>query len=335
MENYQGINKFKRIKDSFDRVHNYLRLSLTDRCNLRCSYCMPSIPEFVSHKKLLSADELETLVSVFNDMGVSKIRLTGGEPLVRKDFQEIVERIVQFKASLHITTNGYYIDRYIDLISKNFTSINISLDTLSPEKFKLISQKNLFNQIWNNIDLALTKNIPTKLNVVVVKDSNHDEINDFAELTLKYPLDIRFIEYMPFKGNDWKISQTYTSQEMLRDIQQKHKIEFLGRSSNQTAERYKLKDSKGSIGFISTVSHPFCKQCNRIRVTADGKLKNCLFGSDEYDLIPFLERPHLLKNEILRAFSLKHFAHGGKHSLNGACLENKQSDNRCMTAIGG
>lgn len=335
MENYQGVTKYKRIKDSFGRVHNYLRLSLTDRCNLQCSYCMPSTPEFVSSKKLLSADELETLVSLFTDMGVSKIRLTGGEPLVRKDFSEIAERITQFKTSLHITTNGYHIDRYIDVITKSFDSINISLDTLSSDRFEAISHKNYFNKIWDNIQLALSKNIPTKLNVVVVRGSNHDEINRFAELTLKFPLDIRFIEYMPFRGNDWSISQTYTSQEMLRDIQRKYKVEFVGRSENETAEKFKLKNSKGSFGFISTVSHPFCKQCNRIRITADGKLKNCLFGSEEYDLVPFLNDPFSLKNEIIKAFYHKQFAHGGNRFLNGSCLEHKQSDNRCMTAIGG
>lgn len=335
MEKNQGVNKFKRIKDSFARVHNYLRLSLTDRCNLRCSYCMPSIPEFVSHKKLLSADELETLVSAFTEMGVIKIRLTGGEPLIRKDFREVVERIAQFKTSLHLTTNGYYIDRYIDLISRNFNSVNISLDTLSAEKFEAISQKNHFDQIWNNIDLTLTKNIPTKLNVVVVRNINHNEINDFAELTIKYPLEIRFIEYMPFKGNEWKIYQTYTSQEMLNDIQQKHKVEFLGRMKNETAEKFKLKDSIGSFGFIGTVSHPFCKDCNRIRVTADGKLKNCLFSTEEYDLVPFLKNSNSLKSEVIRAFSYKHFTRGGNHLLNGTCLINNQPENRCMTSIGG
>ena len=140
---------------------------------------------------------------------------------------------------------------------------------------------------------------------------------------------------MPFKGNEWKISQTYTSQEMLSDIQQKHKVEFLGRTNNETAEKFRLKDSKGSFGFISTVSHPFCKGCNRIRVTADGKLKNCLFGTEEYDLIPFLKNSNNLKNEVIRAFSYKHFSRGGNHLLNGACMENKQNDSRCMTSIGG
>lgn len=157
MEKGQRVNKYKRIKDSFSRVHNYLRLSLTDRCNLRCSYCMPSKPEFVSKKKLLSANEIETLASVFTNMGVNKIRLTGGEPLVRNDFREIVEKIAKFNSSLHITTNGFYIDNHIKLLKENFSSINISLDTLKPERFKLITQSKHFHHIWNNIELVLSK----------------------------------------------------------------------------------------------------------------------------------------------------------------------------------
>ncbi|MBA7517084.1 GTP 3',8-cyclase 1 [subsurface metagenome] len=335
MEKEQRNNKLIKVKDSFGRIHNYLRLSLTDRCNLRCSYCMPAKPEFMPGENLLNANEIEKLVSLFVELGINKIRLTGGEPLIRKDFREIAEKISQFNASLHLTTNGFYLDDHIEHIAKYFSSVNISLDTLKPGRFLKISQKEDFSRIHKNIDLALSKGIRTKLNVVVIREMNHDEIIDFIKLTLINPIEVRFIEFMPFKGNHWNIAHTYTSREMLLDIKKNYEIVFLGRGSQETSERFRVVDSAGSFGFISTVSHPFCSQCNRIRITADGKLKNCLFGREEYDLFPLLGNSSQLKRTIYNAFSAKHFARGTSSSISHSCLKDSYSHNRCMTAIGG
>jgi cyclic pyranopterin phosphate synthase len=296
---------------------------------------MPSWSDFKVGEYLLNAGEIETLASAFVDMGVTKIRLTGGEPLMRKDFSGIAERISKLNTSLHITTNGFYIDRYIDLLAARFNSINISLDTLKPERFTAITRRGYFSRVMNNLALVLEKNMETKLNVVVIKHTNHDEIKDFVRLTLHHPVEVRFIEFMPFRGNQWNESRTYTAQEMLRDIKQDYDVGKLGISSHDTAEKYRVNGAKGSFGFISTVSHPFCSRCNRIRITADGKLRLCLFGDKEYDLKPFLRNLNELQNFITDVFALKNYKHGGITSIADSCAENMHSNDRCMTAIGG
>lgn len=323
------------LTDNFGRKYNYLRLSLTDRCNLRCSYCMPSQPVFMPDKNILDGEEIDKLTSTFVALGIRKVRLTGGEPLIRKDFDSIVKKISRYNASLHLTTNGYYLDKHILILKKYFSSINISLDTLQKDKFIYITQRNALEQILRNIDLCLQKEIPVKLNVVVKRNFNHDELGEFMLLTRDFPVEVRFIEFMPFRGNQWKLEDTFSHQEIILSLKEKFPIEAIQKNQNETAEKYRVKDWPGQIGIISTVSKPFCESCNRLRITAEGKLKNCLFGLKEYDLRPYLNNQESLEKNILESLGEKHLAHGGLDPLTQNSETSGYDQNRCMTSIGG
>lgn len=218
MEREQEMNSEKYLTDGFGRKHDYLRLSLTDRCNLRCSYCMPSQPVFLPNKKLLTTDEISVLTATFVSLGIGKIRLTGGEPLLRKDFDQITERISQLNVSLHLTTNGYFLNDHIDTLSHHFSSINISLDTLQKDQFSQITHRKAFERTLRNIELCLGKELIIKLNVVVIRNINHKEIVDFVKLTREYPIEVRFIEFMPFRGNRWKLADTFSQNEIIETI---------------------------------------------------------------------------------------------------------------------
>ena len=324
------------LTDKFGRVHDYLRISLTDQCNLRCSYCMPVNPVFMPKDRLMSASEIELLASTFVQLGIKKIRLTGGEPLFRKDFDDILKRLARLNVPINITTNGYYLNEHINLIKKNIHSVNISLDTLKPEKFRLITQRNAFERTLENIDLALSHNIRTKINVVLVKNINDEEIPDFIRLTLRYPVEVRFIEFMPFKGNKWQLEQTFSRNEILDRIRNSFIIEPLIGEKHQTSEDFRVIHAHGTFGIISTVTKPFCDSCNRIRITADGKLKNCLFGLDEFDLRPYLKDAVALEQIIRKGILQKHRQYGGHPPMNIPKAEKyTYADNRTMTAIGG
>ncbi len=321
--------------DNYGRRHNYLRFSLTDRCNLRCSYCMPSHPVFMPNKKLMTAKEISILTSVFVSLGINKIRLTGGEPLLRKDFDSIVEMISYNNVSLHLTTNAYFLDKHINTLHKHFSSINISLDSLRKERFIEITQRNALEKTLRNIDLCLKEELKIKLNVVVRRNVNHDEIADFVLLTRDYPVEVRFIEFMPFQGNQWKLEDTYPHEEIIKTLQRLYPIESIQKDPDQTAEKYKVKDWQGHIGIISTVSKPFCENCNRIRVTSEGKLKTCLFGLKEYDLKPYLNDAVSLKQFISQSLHEKHYSYGGHTPLAEDNVPLSYYKNRSMTAIGG
>ncbi len=329
------MNENGEMKDKFGRIHNYLRLSLTDRCNLRCSYCMPVDPVFLPRKSVLQPNEILLLAKRFVELGVNKIRLTGGEPLVRKDFPEIVNGLSKLPVTLHLTTNGYYIDQYIDLIRETMRSVNVSLDTLRPERFQAITQRNAFARTLNNIDRLLAVNIPTKINVVVVRDVNDDEIPDFVNLTRHFPLDIRFIEFMPFQGNRWNLSQTFKQAEILERISQTHTIAPLEAKPNETSRNYRIDHHEGRFGIISTVSDPFCGDCNRIRITADGKLKNCLFSERETDLRSLIDSPERFHAAVRQSIQKKAYSYGGKIPMQNKLSESEYNQNRTMTAIGG
>jgi cyclic pyranopterin phosphate synthase len=193
----------KMIVDKYNRVHNYLRISLTDNCNLRCFYCMPEEEyEFTPASKLMQKDEIETLSKIFVGLGVNKIRLTGGEPLVRKDAGEIIKTLSKLPVKLTITTNGSRLHEFADILDESGVhTLNISLDTLQPEKFQLITRRDQFERVYENIQLLLKRNFHVKVNMVVMKGLNDNELNDFVEWTKHQPVHVRFIEFMPFTGN--------------------------------------------------------------------------------------------------------------------------------------
>jgi GTP 3',8-cyclase len=326
------------IVDSFGRVHTYLRISLTDKCNLRCNYCMPQEDmQFMPSAWLMTAAEIETLARIFVDMGVQKIRLTGGEPLVRKDVGTIIEALGQLPTSLTLTTNAVFIEQYLETLKKaGVKSLNISLDTLIEERFRSITRRDHFTKTLANVRLLLAEGFSVKLNMVVMKDVNVEEVNDFVRLTLTEPnLHVRFIEFMPFNGNQWDFSRIVSYEELLSRISEEFLFAPLPGEENDTARTFRVAGGQGTFGIISTITNHFCAGCNRIRLTADGKLKNCLFDTSEVDLLTPLRRGEDVRTIIYDHFQRKHFAHGGHSDFTDKNAKAEYEQNRRMISIGG
>ena len=325
------------IKDTFGRIHDYLRISLTDNCNLRCFYCMPEEKyAFAPASKLMQVDEIETIAKLFVEHGVKKIRLTGGEPLFRKDAPKILKSLGKLDIELAITTNGIRVDEMLtELLEANIKSINISLDTLIPEKFLQITRRDLFQRVRNNIDLLLQHNIRVKINVVIMKGLNDDEILDFIALTKHNNIEVRFIEFMPFSGNRWTSNQVFTLHEILLKVSSKYDVIPVQAEPNDTSTRYRIDGHKGSFAVISTMSQPFCDTCNRMRLTADGKLKNCLFSKDETDLLGALRSGEDILPLIEQTMMAKAKALGGQFSGIFEDIDASKLENRSMITIGG
>ena len=325
------------IIDNFGRVHNYLRISLTDNCNLRCFYCMPEEEyAFTPHTKLMQVEEIGQLAKLFVDHGVTKIRLTGGEPLVRKDAPEIIRTLSQLPVELTMTTNGIRIDDMLpQILEAGFSSINISLDTLQPDKFFRITRRDYFDRVRRNIDLLLEKQVQTKLNVVVMKGLNDDEILDFVELTRLYPIEVRFIEFMPFSGNRWSSNQVLTLNEILERIGSAYEIEPIPPKPNDTSKPFAIAGHMGKIAVISTMTAPFCESCNRMRLTADGKLKNCLFSKEETNLLSALRDGQDVLPLIQQSIRSKAESLGGQLTKDFKDIETDSLKNRSMITIGG
>lgn len=325
------------ITDTFGRIHDYLRISLTDNCNLRCFYCMPDEKyAFAPAAKLMQPDEIETIAKLFVSHGVKKIRLTGGEPLVRKDAPVIIDKLGKLGIELAITTNGVRINEMMDnLVSAQVKTINISLDTLDTEKFKKITRRDLFQKVRDNISLLIQNNFRVKINVVLMKGLNDDEILDFIEMTRDSQIEVRFIEFMPFSGNRWTSNQVFTLEEILAEVQSQYDIFAIEPEAHDTAKKFKIPDFAGNFAVISTMTAPFCSSCNRIRLTADGKLKNCLFSKGETDLLSALRRGEEIMPLIEGTIKAKHKALGGQFSGVFQNIDTSTLDNRSMITIGG
>ncbi|KAI9451196.1 GTP cyclohydrolase subunit MoaA [Russula earlei] len=323
--------------DSFNRIHTYLRISLTDNCNLRCFYCMPEEEyAFMPSARLMQAHEIETLAKIFVDLGVTKIRLTGGEPLVRKDAGAIIRSLAQLPVTLTLSTNGIRLQEHLPAIkAANITSINISLDTLKASQFRFITRRDNFQQVWDNIHLLIQQGIHVKVNAVAMKGINDQEIHDFVEWTKHTPVHVRFIEFMPFSGNQWSSNKVFTWQEILQLIESKYTIERLQDEEHDTAKHYRVPGHAGTFAVISTMSAPFCSTCNRMRLTADGKMKNCLFSKGEIDLLQALRKGEDVKSLIIASISQKAAERGGQFVNDFTQLQSTAIENRSMIAIGG
>ena len=328
------------LQDTFGRKHGYLRISITEHCNLRCTYCMPEDGISLTPKShLMTADEIVDIAQTFVNLGITKIRLTGGEPLVRKDAKDIILRIGKLGVNLTITTNGILVANFIETFKEaGIKTVNISIDSLVKDKFNQITRREYFDIVQKNIDLLLKEKFNVKLNIVLIKSFNNNEILDFIELTKSKSVQVRFIEFMPFSGNQWDKSKLVSYAEIMEIIQSEYKlseIERLQDSPNDTAKNFKINSHQGSFAIISSVTNPFCSTCNRIRLTADGKLKNCLFSNSETSLldvlragesiIPLIEQ-NLLSKKAVRA--------GMDDDLK---FQNPElfSQNRSMITIGG
>ena len=300
--------------DSFGRTHTYLRISLIDTCNFACTYCfIGSKPHKQAQHHLMQADEIETLASIFVSMGINKIRLTGGEPLLRKDVPDILSRLQKFDSELTLTTNGYLLDHHIDALkAAGVKSLNVSLDTFQPERFKKITGFDGSEKVLHHIHLLLHEGFDVKLNVVLMRGQNDDEALDFIRFTKDLPVHIRFIEYMPFSANHWQQDVMISSEELLDRIQMHFDIIKLEDDVHDTSRKYKVTGYAGDFGMISTVTEPFCEGCNRIRLTADGKLRNCLFAQTDTDLLTPLRSGEDVRPLILANIASKAAQYGGQ-----------------------
>ena len=325
------------LTDKYNRIHNYLRISLTDNCNLRCFYCIPEEDyKFAPSSKLMRADEIESIAATFVKLGVNKIRLTGGEPLVRKDADKIIRSLAKLRVTLTLTTNGTRLHEFTDVLKEaNVRSVNISLDTLNPEKFNLITRRNNFERVWKNIHSMVEQGIHVKVNVVAMKGLNDDEINDFVRWTKDTPVHVRFIEFMPFSGNKWSSNKVLTWQQILQIIETEYSFLPLKGELNDTSKKYIVPGYEGTFAVISTMTSPFCSTCNRMRLTADGKMKNCLFSKDETDLLSALRNGEDIEPLIRASVSSKAKELGGQFVNNFEELHADEIKNRSMIAIGG
>ncbi|SFW59806.1 cyclic pyranopterin phosphate synthase [Sinomicrobium oceani] len=325
------------IKDTYHRTHDYLRISLTDVCNLRCFYCMPEEDyDFTPESRLMQVDEITRIARTFVDMGVTKIRLTGGEPLARKDAAEILKQLSDLPVTLTMTTNATLLHRYMDILEGcGVRSLNISLDTLKPEKFLWITRRKQFRLAMDNIHEAVRRGFHVKINAVIMKGLNDNELLDFVSWTRDYPVHVRFIEFMPFNGNRWTSNQVFTWKEMLEVIATEFPYEHLQKEPHDTAKKYRVPGHKGTFAVISTMSAPFCSGCNRMRLTADGKMKNCLFSRGETDLLSALRNGEDLEFLIRSNILQKARGLGGQMGEDFKKLDGEKIDNRSMISIGG
>lgn len=298
----EKIQTISPLVDQFSRTISYLRLSVTDRCNLRCMYCMPDDGEdtgtvvktgnFLSHSDLLSYEELLRVVKLAVSLGMDKIRLTGGEPLVRKGIIDFIHRLskVEGLEQIRLTTNGVLLQEYgAQLYENGVQQINVSLDSLQPDKFKKITGRDRFADVWKGLMLAKDIGFRIKLNVVAMKGINDDEFGDFAELALNYPFQVRFIEFMPVGDkNSWQRKRFIEADSIREMVDSKGTLTPFEKQYGQgPARMYHLTADdgrSGSLGFISPISHHFCDQCNRLRLTSEGQLRACLLRDSETDL---------------------------------------------------
>ncbi|MBW1822632.1 MAG: GTP 3',8-cyclase MoaA [Deltaproteobacteria bacterium] len=286
----------QKLIDKYNRHLNYLRISITDRCNLQCMYCMP--PGYISrlpHNEILRYEEIIRIIRVGISLGISKVRITGGEPLVRKGVYDFLEQLADMDGlrDIALTTNGVSLKDNIEKIKTvGIKRINISLDTLSRNKYKEITGHDRFDQVWEGIELAHKNGFdPIKLNMVALSGVNDDELVDFARLSFSYPFHIRFIEYMPIGKSRMKYGPLLLVPEIKKRISKIGKLIHVKNGINDgPAERYKFEGARGEIGFIGALSHHFCNRCNRLRLTASGQLRPCLLSDHNEDLKSLLRK---------------------------------------------
>ena len=283
-----------KLTDNFGRQISYVRLAVTDRCNLRCQYCMPAHGiDIVPKQELLTFKEMYRLIRVLTELGVSKVRLTGGEPFVRKDFVGFLEMLSynDLLDAINITTNGALIAKHIVAIEKleKVKNINLSIDSLQAVKFNEITRRNSFDTVFKTMGLLEKSSLNLKLNVVVQSGINTDEINDFVRLTKDKNLTVRFIEEMPFNGKGQReIHENWTFNKILNEIETEFKVAEVQSEKSSTSRNYTIENHRGTFGIIPAFTRTICNDCNRIRITSTGTFKNCLFDDGVFNLRDFI-----------------------------------------------
>jgi cyclic pyranopterin phosphate synthase len=282
------------LLDTFGRVHNNLRISVTDRCNLRCVYCMPEEVVFMRKSELLTFEEITRFVTIMAPHGIDKIRLTGGEPLLRRDLPRLVQMLSTIPGikDIGLTTNGLLLPEFArQLADAGLRRINVSLDTLDPERFRQLSRRDGLERVVDGILAACKAGFaPVKINAVIMRGINDQDVVPLARFAREHGLHMRFIEYMPIGADHWERDKVYFAHEILDQIE--HSIGPVVPSPDHDprapALEFDYADGSGRVGIIASISRPFCMSCNRVRMTAEGKLRNCLFALEEIDLKPLL-----------------------------------------------
>ena len=325
------------LKDAYGRVHDYLRISLTDACNFRCTYCMPDEEmHFKASPLLMQPEEIEAIAGLFVRWGVRKIRLTGGEPLVRKEASEIIKRLSKWPVELTMTTNGAKVDEFVELFhTVGIRSLNISLDTLREDRFLTMTRRPLFQKVWNNIQLMIRQGFHVKINAVMMHGVNDDEILDFVAWTKEQPVHVRFIEFMPFTGNHWENKRVISYQEIINTVAERYDIMKLKDDHHDTSKKFMVYNHAGTFSVISTMTAPFCQGCNRMRLTADGKMKNCLFSKGEVDLLSAFRNGEDIEPLVRQCVLEKEEALGGQFAPDIERVDPDVLTNRSMIRIGG
>jgi GTP 3',8-cyclase len=325
--------------DTFGRVHDNLRISVTDRCNIRCFYCMPAENvQFMNRAHLLTFEEIEAFVRIVAPLGVRKIRLTGGEPLVRRELPVLIERLVRIEGirDIGLTTNGILLaEQADDLKRAGLSRINISLDALDPKLFEEITRRTGYEKVLEGIEAARRVGFdPIKINAVSVRGMTETQIVPFGKFARETGVEVRFIEFMPLDAdNAWERDQVLFASEILETLSREIAplIPVPGQDPSAPATEFQFEDGIGRIGMIASVSQPFCQNCNRFRVTADGKIRNCLFSLEETDIKALL-REHASAETIVAAVRQSISAKKAGHQINSADFI--QPD-RPMYSIGG
>ncbi len=282
------------LRDKYNRLIDYMRVSVTDRCNLRCIYCMPAngVKPF-EHRDILTYEEIERIVRVAAGLGVKKIRITGGEPLARKGITHLISLIrnIDGVEDISLTTNGILLEKYAEaLAAAGLNRVNVSLDSLRPERYREITRGGDITRVLRGIEKAESAGLaPIKINMVPIRGFNDDEIEEFASITLNKPYQIRFIEFMPIGAKDlWSEDRYIPSDEIKTVVKRLGPLIPVRMRRMGPARYFRFENAPGVIGFISAISHHFCCDCNRLRITSDGKLRPCLFSETEIDLKPAL-----------------------------------------------
>ena len=328
-----------QLVDSFGRSHNNLRISVTDRCNLRCFYCMPEHdPDFMPKSELLTFEEIEHVVRIGTQLGIDRVRLTGGEPLVRRELHKLIAAIVGIPGirDVGLTTNGIFLAEQAQALhDAGLKRLNVSLDALDSETFHQMTRRDGFDKVLEGIQAARdTGFLPIKLNAVSVRGLTESQIIPFGELARKGDVDVRFIEFMPLDAeNTWERDRVLFAHEIIEILESEFgPLDPLPAARKRApATQYRFRDGFGTIGLIASVSRPFCGSCNRFRLTADGKLRNCLFSLEETDIRDLL-RNHRADEEIAAAMKSCIAAKKEGHEINSARFIQPE---RPMHSIGG
>ncbi|WOC40985.1 GTP 3',8-cyclase MoaA [Polaribacter sp. HL-MS24] len=329
----------RTLTDNFGRQIEYVRLAVTDRCNLRCQYCMPAQGiDIVPKEELLTFKEMYRLIRVLTELGVKKVRLTGGEPFVRKDFVGFLEMLSynDLLDAINITTNGALISKHISTIEKleKVKNINLSIDSLRADRFNEITRRAVFDEVFSTLEALEKSRLNLKLNVVVQSGINTDEIRDFVRFTKDKNIGVRFIEEMPFNGKGLRETQeNWTFKKILNEIKTEFKVQEIQSEKSSTSRNYSIQNHLGTVGIIPAFTRSICNDCNRIRITSTGTFKNCLFDDGVFNLRDFIRNG--ASNEDLKALFLSLVKEKPENGFIAEANRTKGGVSESMSTIGG